>query len=41
MEEANLRFAMGKYCDDVGDFARAFQNYKRGNELLKTAARGL
>jgi hypothetical protein len=29
---------MGKYCDDVNDFARAFQNFKRGNELLKTAA---
>jgi tetratricopeptide (TPR) repeat protein len=38
MEEANLRFAMGKFCDDVGDFPRAFQNFKRGNELLKTAA---
>ncbi len=38
MEEANLRFAMGKYCDDVNDFAQAFQNFKRGNELLKTAA---
>ncbi len=38
LEEANLRFAMGKYCDDVNDFARAFQNYKRGNELLKSAA---
>ena len=38
MEEANLRFSMGKYCDDVNDFAQAFQNFKRGNELLKTAA---
>jgi tetratricopeptide (TPR) repeat protein len=38
MEEANLRFAMGKYCDDVKDFALAFQHFKRGNELLKTAA---
>ena len=38
MEEANLRFAMGKYCDDVNDFADAFKNFKRGNELLKTAA---
>jgi Flp pilus assembly protein TadD len=36
MEEANLRFAMGKYCDDIGDFEQAFQNYKRGNELRKT-----
>jgi hypothetical protein len=38
MEEANLRFAMGKYCDDVNDFPQAFQNFKRGNELLKAAA---
>jgi tetratricopeptide (TPR) repeat protein len=38
MEEANLRFAMGKYCDDVSDFAQAFQNFKRANELLKNAA---
>jgi tetratricopeptide (TPR) repeat protein len=37
MEEANLRFAMGKYCDDVNDFAQAFQYFKRGNELLKAA----
>jgi len=26
LEEADLRFAMGKYCDDVNDFDRAFQN---------------
>jgi tetratricopeptide (TPR) repeat protein len=38
LEEANLRFAIGKYCDDVNDFADAFKNFKRGNELLKTAA---
>jgi tetratricopeptide (TPR) repeat protein len=38
LEEANLRFAIGKYCDDIGDFAVAFKNFKRGNELLKTSA---
>ncbi len=38
LEEAEIRFAMGKYCDDVKDFAKAFQNYKRANELTKTAA---
>jgi tetratricopeptide (TPR) repeat protein len=38
MDEAQLRFAMGKYCDDVNDFAQAFQYFKRGNELLKAAA---
>jgi tetratricopeptide (TPR) repeat protein len=39
MEEANLRFAMGKYCDDLNDFAQAFENFKRANELLKSAAK--
>jgi tetratricopeptide (TPR) repeat protein len=37
-QEAELRFAIGKYCDDVEDFARAFENYRRANELLKTVA---
>ena len=37
-EEGDLRFAMGKYWDDLGDFAQAFHSYKRGNELLKTMA---
>ena len=35
-DEAELRFAMGKYCDNVGHFKRAFENYKRANDLLKT-----
>lgn len=38
LEESSLRFAMGKYCDDLNDFSQAFQNYKRANELVKTAA---
>jgi tetratricopeptide (TPR) repeat protein len=38
LEESVLRFAMGKYCDDVNDFAQAFQHFKRANELLKTVA---
>ena len=37
-QEAELRFAIGKYCDDVEDFERAFQNYERANELLKKVA---
>jgi tetratricopeptide (TPR) repeat protein len=37
-QEAELRFAIGKYCDDVDDFERAFKNYRRANELLKTVA---
>jgi tetratricopeptide (TPR) repeat protein len=40
MEEASLRFSMGKYCDDVNDYALAFQNFRRGNELSKAAAEG-
>ena len=37
-EEAQLRFAMGKYCDDIQDYEQAFANYSRGNELLKSVA---
>jgi tetratricopeptide (TPR) repeat protein len=37
-EEAILRFAIGKYFDDVGDFARAFESYERANEILKPTA---
>jgi tetratricopeptide (TPR) repeat protein len=37
-QKAELRFAIGKFCDDVDDFERAFQNYKLANELLKTVA---
>jgi len=33
IDEATLRFAMGKYCDDVGDFAQAFRHYERANAL--------
>jgi tetratricopeptide (TPR) repeat protein len=38
LEEADLRFAIGKYCDDVGDFEGAFRSYKRANELAKSVA---
>jgi tetratricopeptide (TPR) repeat protein len=37
-QEAELRFAIGKYCDDVGDFPLAFQNFRRANELQRTMA---
>jgi tetratricopeptide (TPR) repeat protein len=37
-DEANIRYAIGKYCDDVGDFGRAFRSYRRANELQKLAA---
>ncbi len=36
--EVNLCFAIGKYCDDVGDFARGFRSYKRANQILKATA---
>lgn len=38
-DESTLRFAMGKYCDDVADFPRAFRNYQRANELQRMRAR--
>jgi tetratricopeptide (TPR) repeat protein len=31
--EGNLRYAMGKYFDDVGDYEQAFKNYQRANDL--------
>ncbi len=33
--EARLRFAIGKYYDDVSDFDQAFAHYQRANELGK------
>ena len=35
-EEACLRYAIGKYFDDVGNFSAAFDSYRRANELSKT-----
>ena len=37
-DEADLRFAIGKYCDDNGQFERAFKSFKRGNEIMKATA---
>jgi tetratricopeptide (TPR) repeat protein len=37
-QEAALRYAIGKYFDDVGDFDRAFPSFTRANEMLKAAA---
>jgi tetratricopeptide (TPR) repeat protein len=39
LDESELRFAIAKYYDDVEDFKRAFQNYKRANDLLKSIAK--
>jgi tetratricopeptide (TPR) repeat protein len=38
LDEADLRYAIGKYYDDTDDFGRAFHCYQRANELNKTAA---
>jgi hypothetical protein len=38
LHESELRYAIGKCYDDVADFKRAFQNYKRANDLLKSVA---
>jgi tetratricopeptide (TPR) repeat protein len=38
IDEVDLRFAMGKYCDDIEDYDRAFENYRLGNTLLKNMA---
>lgn len=37
-DEASVRFAIGKYFDDVGQYEQAFASYRRANELLKTVA---
>jgi tetratricopeptide (TPR) repeat protein len=38
LQESRLRFAMGKFCDDVKDFDQAFEHYRCANKLLKLAA---
>jgi len=34
-QEAHLRFALGKYFDDIEDFEQAFASFLRANELTK------
>lgn len=38
--ESYLRFAMGKYCDDVKRYDQAFAHYYRANELSKSMVSG-
>ena len=33
--EISLRYGLGKYFDDVGQYASAFENYSQANELTK------
>jgi len=37
-QEINLRYALGKYFDDVQDFDSAFSSYRLANELKKRSA---
>jgi tetratricopeptide (TPR) repeat protein len=38
--EMLLRFAIGKYCDDVQDYTQAFCNFRRANELARLRGPG-
>ena len=41
LEEANLRFAMGKYCDDVGDFRRRVPAFQARQRVIEGGCGGL
>jgi tetratricopeptide (TPR) repeat protein len=38
LEETSIRYAIGKYYDDIGEHARAFRSYQRANKLQRTVA---
>ena len=33
--QVDLRYAMGKFCDDTGDYEQAFEHYRAANEIQK------
>jgi tetratricopeptide (TPR) repeat protein len=37
-QEVYLRFALGKYFDDVQDYGQAFENFRRAHQLLQTSS---
>lgn len=39
-QQAHLHYAMGKYCDDCGDFAQAFSHFRRANDLKRSTCAG-
>ena len=40
-DETHLRYSLGKYFDDVGEYDQAFRNYQQANELTKRNRGGL
>ncbi len=38
LHEADLRYSIGKYYDDIGEFDEAFRSFEAANTLLKTVA---
>jgi Flp pilus assembly protein TadD len=38
LSQAELRYAIGKYHDDLGEFDQAFRSYQRASALSRTAA---
>ena len=38
LEESKLRYAVGKYFDDLAKYSKAFEQFKRANELQKLVA---